>query len=346
MKNPQITQIAQIKKIHRLRGLHRFFVFNKFNPRNLCNLWIILICVIHVICGCKKQDPSPQSADVLATVNGRAITQADFDYESALRPGMSPDEILHELIKRQALILRAEESGIAETPALKRDLENRLISEWLAGSYRAPREGLSVTEDELRAAYEDRREKIYTTPSQARFAILYQKGRNTDELTDALNDAIALFEADRDAATNNSRLPGFGKIAADYSEDTISRFKGGDIGWLGEGTSVSRVPAEVLAEGWKLGAGEVAGPMVAGDGVYAILKISERDAAHMSYNDAAPTLRARVMAEKQAAFDIQFNNALTNSLSIVRKAAPVATPRAQKSDAPPFGGFGAPVPPQ
>ena len=137
------------------------------------NLPVLFALSLLLLAGCRDNQTPPSTipdSAILATVNGRAITQADFDYESALRPGMTPDEILHELIKRQALILRAEESGIAETPALKRDLENRLISEWLAGSYRAPREGLSVTEDELRAAYEDRREKIYTTPSQVRFA--------------------------------------------------------------------------------------------------------------------------------------------------------------------------------
>ena len=304
-----------------------------------------IIAALLLLAGCREQTSAPPQ-DALATVNGRAITQADFDYEAALRPNMSAEEVLDELIKRKALLLRAEASGIAESPALKRDLENRLIGEWLAGAYRAPRENLAVTEDELRAAYEERREKLYSFPSQARFAILYQKGRNTEELLGALNEAVALFEADRETATNNGRLPGFGKIAADTSEDTISRFKGGDIGWLGEGSTVSRVPAEVLAAGWALDAGEVAPPMAAGDGVYAIMKISGRDAAQMSYNDAAPTLRARVMAEKQAAFDTRFNGDLTNTLSIVRKAAPVATPRPQKTDAPPFGGFGEPVQPK
>ena len=289
------------------------------------------VCVI--ICGllggCREQQ-----ADALVTVNGRAITQADFDDEASRRPGMSAEAVLTNLIERQAMLIRAEASGVADTPVFKRDMENKLISEWLANTYRKDRDAVTITEEELQAAYEARREQLFSRPPLTRYAILYRKGSNTDELVKALSDALARFESDRDGLTNNGRIPGFGKISSDSSEDTVSRYRGGDIGWVGDET-VSRIPAEVLVAGKALDVGAVAGPMPAGDGVYAIMKTAERDTTQIGFKEAAPALRGRLVSEKQAAVEARFKESLMGGVSVVHKAKPVAQPARKREDVPP-----------
>ena len=277
------------------------------------------LLLLLLLAGCRENTTPTTATDssILATVNGHAITQSDFDFESALRPTMSSDEILNELITRKAMRIRAEASGIADTPALRRELEDRVIAEWLETTYKKELAAITITEDELRAAYENRRDKLVTNPAQTRFAILHRKGRNTAELTDALNDAVALFEADRDAATNNGRLPGFGKIASEHSEDTISRFRGGDIGWVGEGT-LSRVPEEILAAGRALETGKISEPPVAGDGVYVVMKTEEREPSHLGYNESVTYLRSRLLSEKRAAIEARFKENLLDGLKVER----------------------------
>jgi hypothetical protein len=271
---------------------------------------------------------------VLVTVGGRAVTQADFDDEAARRPGMAAEAVLSNLVERQAMLIRAEASEVARSPEFRRNTEDRLIGEWLATTLRKDRDAVTVTEEELQAAYNARREQLFTRPPLARYAILYRKGRNTDELSAVLAEGLARFEADRNGATNNDRLQGFGKIAADYSEDTLTRYRGGDIGWVGEEAS-SRVPAAMLAMGKLLDVGAVAGPVAAGDGVYVILKTAERDATQIDFKEAAPALRRRLVSEKQAALETRFKEGLMGGVAVVRKADPVAPPPVKRTDAPP-----------
>ena len=327
----------------RLRRLRRLGLL-KFQNDNLCNLrnlrlFILCLCLT----GCRDEAP-PVSSHILATVGGRAITQADFDREAAMRPGKTGEEVLNELIKHHALYLAATAAGVLDNPALKRELENRVITEWLETAFKRERDALTVTAAEILAAYEDTSNSLVKRPAQARFAILYQKGRNTAELLDALNDAIALFEADRAGATNNQRLPGFGKIAQDFSEDVNSRFKGGDMGWIGEGTG-SRLPDEVLAAGWQLAVDEIAPPFAAGDGVYAIMKMDERALARVSLEEATPGLRRRLLLAKQTEFDARFMAGVTNGVSVKRfaTAAGDSRPAARGDARPPTTDFGLPT---
>jgi len=286
--------------------------------------------------GCRPASSSEPTSPVLATVNGRAITQADFDEESSRRPSLSAEATLSNLVERQAMLIRAEASGAADTPAFRRDTENRLISQWLVDAYQKEREAITVTEEELGAAYETRREQLFIRPPLTRYAILYRKGRDLAELTGALEEAVARFEADRAAATNNGRLQGFGKIAADHSEDTISRYRGGDLSWVGDDTA-SRIPAEVLTAGKAQALHAVSKPMAAGDGVYVIMKTDERDATQLDFKEAAPALRKRLLAEKQTALESRFKKDLMGSVTVVHKASPVAAPQARKDgrDTPP-----------
>ena len=290
---------------------------------NPCFIRVSSVALLFLLCGCREREAEVSSV-VLATVGGKAITQGDFDREAAMRPGKSAEEVMGELIKHRALYSAAEASGVMESPVLKRDLENRVISEWLETAFRRERDAMTVTEAEIRAAYEEKTESLVKHPAQARFAILYQKGRNVAELTETLSEAVAAFKDDTATATNNQRLPGFGKVAAEYSEDTVSRYKGGDIGWVGEGNA-SRIPDEVLAAGNALGVGDLSEPMAAGDGVYVIMKTDDRPLARVSFNEAAPGLRRRLLLAKQSEFEAQFMATVTGGVAIVRKAAPKET---------------------
>ncbi|MCL1919544.1 MAG: peptidyl-prolyl cis-trans isomerase [Kiritimatiellaeota bacterium] len=303
-----------------------------------CPLVLLSLALSLLICGCREEtSSSAPSSPVLVTVNGRAITQSDFDSEAERRPNLSAEAVLSNLVERQVMLIRAEASGVADRPAFKRDMENKLISEWLATA-RDGDAAADITEDELKAAYEARQGQMFTRPPLTRYAILYRKGRDIEELKGALAEAVARFRADRDAATNNGRLQGFGKIAADHSEDTVSRYKGGDIGWVGDDTA-SRVPAEVLAAGKALEVGAAAGPVVADGGVYVIMKTDERAVTQIDFKEAAPALRRRLIAEKKAEADARFRAGLMEGVAVVRKASPAAPgkppDRNPSEDAPP-----------
>ena len=278
-------------------------------------------CIVGVwVAGCK---PAAGQRDgigspVLAEVGGRGITRADFEREAARRrasrdPVGSVKELLDQMIEREAMLVKAEASGIAQSDAFRRETEGRLLSQWVASTLAKERDGVTVTEDELQRAYEARRESAFTSAALTRLAILYRKvsGGNRDQAVEAveknLREGVAMFEKDRQAATNQGRLPGFGKMAADYSEDTVTRYRGGDLGWLNlDHGEHPRVPGAVLAVGAKLEQGAVSQPIRAGDGVYVVMKDGERAAKQMPFREAVPLLRRRLLREKQRAAEERF----------------------------------------
>ena len=288
----------------------------------VCSVWLISV-------GCKpKVKPPAGSSPVVAEVGGRTITQADFEAEAARRrasgnPVASAKALLGEMIEREAMLVKAEASGIARSEAFRRDSESRLLSQWVASTLAKARDGVEVTDEELKKAYEQRKDSVLTSAALTRLAILYRKvsSRAGNDVALALEkslaEGVAAFEKDRAASTNNGRLPGFGKIAADYSEDTVTRYRGGDLGWLNPGQGEHpRVPKEVLAAGAALSQGQVSAPIRAGDGVYVVMKDGERAAKQMTFQEAVPMLRRRLLHEKQRDVEARFKAEVLGSVPV------------------------------
>lgn len=296
---------------------------------------LFTIVLLSVLCGCSRSStPSakPARSPVLATVEGRDITQADFDAEVARRradpSGLDAAAVLRQLVEREAMLIKAEKAGIAESAAFRHETENRLISQWLSGTLQKEREAVSVSDDELKAAFESRKDGVFRQGAQHRFAILFRKGKDTDELKAALARAVAAFANDRDGATQKGRLTGFGTIAADHSEDTVSRYRGGDLGWFNaEAPESSWVPQEVLTAGAALAAGQISAPLVAGGGVYVIMKSGVRDAKQITFKEAAPTLRRKLTGEKRSAVEAAFKTGLLADVTVEMKAKPSLKPQ-------------------
>lgn len=309
---------------------------------------LLTLFSLALLVGCPRPttpDREGSASPVLATVEGRAITQADFD-EAVTRHRSDPatldaDAILRQLIEREAMLIKAEKAGIGESPAFRHETENRLISQWLSGTLQKERDAVRVTEDELKAAYEARKDGVFRQNAQYRLAMLYRKGKNVEELKKALAKAVAAFTNDLDEATQKGRLPGFGKIASEHSEDTISRYRGGDLGWFdADVPESSRVPKKVLEVGTALEAGRISDPIVAGEGVYVIMKASAREARQMTFGEAAPALRRKLMSEKNSAVETSFKTRLLADLKVEAKAKPSFTPPspANKRQPPPLAG--------
>ncbi len=304
---------------------------------------LFTLTLLAVLVGCSRSSPpsvKAPSSPVLATVGGRAITQADFDDEVARRRDgpSAPDAgaVLRQLIEREAMLAKAEKAGLADSAAFRHETETRLISQWLSGTLQKEREAVRVTDEELKAAYEARKDGVLHQGAQHRFAILYRRGRNVEELKAALAEAVAAFVKDSDAATHKGRLTGFGTIAADHSEDAVSRYRGGDLGWFdADLPESSRVPQEVLLAGAALEAGKFSDPVIAGDGIYVVMKSGVRDAKQIAFKEAAPALRRKLMSEKQSAIEASFKTGLLADVKVEMKAKPSFTPSPAKPLQPP-----------
>jgi len=295
-------------------------------------------------CGSRDAESGRSREAPLAQVNGTAITEADFEFEvrrrlESGRPLGEPQVILKEIIERQVMLQEAERSDIMQDPAVRRELENKQLGQWLDRSLQVLRDEVRVSDDEMRAYY-DARQDEFTRPEMARLAMLYRRvnprdpQESVESLRVELEKGASEFLADRGGVTQNGRLPGFGTVAARYSEDTVSRYRGGDLGWLGTSGADSRIPLPVIEAGLSLAVGSVSAIISAGDGLYMVMKTDVRPARVDAFEDVAPALRRRLIRLKQDDVERSFRSNLLTGAKIeinqdkaqLLKLPPVTTP--------------------
>src|SRR5262245_12148933 len=105
-----------LKSIWRLKGL----------ATQRC---IVLLCVLAPLVSCSRAS----KAHVLATVGDRIITVEDLAKEVERRgknhrPIPDKETLLQEMVNYEAMLQRAQKSGVADDPQVRRELNNLLIA--------------------------------------------------------------------------------------------------------------------------------------------------------------------------------------------------------------------------
>jgi hypothetical protein len=282
-----------------------------------------------VIAGCGRRaavKSTPPEPDPLARVGGVAITLGDYDFEvqrriTSGRPVGEPRAVVQELVERQAMLQEAARAPWMNEPEARRERENQMLAQWLERTLLAEKKRVSVSDEELRARFRERTAD-FTRPAMVRLAILYrrvsprdQRDKN-DDTASALKQAREEFLRDRSAATQSGRIPGFGTVAAKASEDTVSRYRGGDLGWMEAGSKEFRQPAAVVEAGCVLPAGGVSDVLRTEQGLYVVMKQDERGSKTMSFEEAAPALRRQLLRQKEDAVERDFRGNLLARIAV------------------------------
>jgi peptidyl-prolyl cis-trans isomerase C len=164
---------------------------------------------------------APSNSEPLATVNGRVITQEQFDFHlerrTQGRPQLASQEdrkaLLDELVDLTLLASEADRQGLANDPVVAGRVEN-LRSAILAQALVEQLEREDVSEEELKAEYEKR----FAQDGQLEY-----------------NASHILVEDEETARALIEQLQGeadFAELAQEHSKDPGSGAKGGDLGWF------------------------------------------------------------------------------------------------------------------
>jgi len=262
-----------------------------------------------VIAGCGKPEAPEASAVVLARVGNREIVAEDLQAEARRRidarlPVPEKEALLREMARFAALVERAHDAGVADTAQTQREIGNMLIGK-LKEKKLAPRlSAIEIGDDEVRAEYEKRIDQ-YTRPAQIRLAALFLNAgkvvsaEKRQELIDRLSEARRKAIDNPAPGGRGPAAGGFAALAIEYSDDQASRYRGGDIGWLEEGTTSSRWPSEVLEAGYALKKGEISEIIETEDGFCLVMKSDERKAFTTPFDQVAPTLRQSLLVQKR-----------------------------------------------
>ncbi len=303
-------------------------------------LVVSLACAGALLIGCSRRSETQGDVDLpLATVGGKAITEADFQFEvqrrlQSGRPVEDAGSMLQSLIEREVMLQRAQASEHLADPDVQREIENQVLVKWLDQVLHSEKDRVTVSDDELRDGYEAHRDE-FTRPALVRLAILYRKpmAGDTEEtpvaLRRELDTARALFLQSPEVATQGGRLSGFGTLAADHSEHTVSRYRGGDLGWLDPARQDHRLPAVVLDTGLSLPVGAVSDVLATDGGLYVVMKTGQREPQVTPFEEAAASLRRRIIREKQQVVEQHFRQTLLQGADIVinaDKAAALVVP--------------------
>ncbi|MCW1922134.1 peptidyl-prolyl cis-trans isomerase [Luteolibacter arcticus] len=258
--------------------------------------------------------PAPNA---LATVSGQAITEKDLVEEAEWRRSNNQavppaPELLKEMANRLALVEKAKQSGIADDPETRRRVQSVIIARLREKQLDVELAKVAVTDEELKATFDSRSAEFARKPLD-RFAILFQAAdaKASDarkaEAKKRLEDALALADANPGGGEGRGATTGgFGPVSVQHSEDQVTRYRGGDVGWIESDAKETRLPANVIDAGRALEKGKRSGVLEATDGFYVIMKTDARDGSARPMEEVADNLRQQLLREKRRALEEQF----------------------------------------
>ncbi len=198
--------------------------------RYLVTVLLVSILFVFVLFSCFDGDKTPN----LATINGKSITRAQFDAYLKFKRLPTKDKkyrqrLLEQYIEREALASVVENEDLLDKKLIHAEL-NEFRKEMLISRYFEKYLKDKVTDQAVRNYY-----NTHASDYEERKAhvahILIRTNKKMSE-----PERMAKLTTAQDAYSKVRSGKDFGEIAKDYSEDTVSAKKGGDLGWMKEGS--------------------------------------------------------------------------------------------------------------
>lgn len=210
-----------------------------------------------LLTSCTQQTPEER---VVAFVNGRPITQTEFENEWTDLPDATraryekeggKSALLKDLIDHEMLMQEARKQGLDQNDQIRdrarRYKEKLMLEELLKDRFKTK---IELTKEELDAYYEKHAGELLTS----------QKIRVAQML-------LANYPAAKDLETQINRGADFGRFAQRYSLDTKTKSKGGDLGPYRKGLVVPEVDEAIRT----LKPGMVSAPIKTEAGYYLVM---------------------------------------------------------------------------
>jgi len=243
----------------------------------------LLACLMLAFAGCA---PASQDSPVLVIVNGKPITQREFDFRWSELPESTKAryqkeggkrKFLDDLIGRELLMQQARKLGLDQSQAIRERLqrfkEQAILDELLQ---QVLKNHIEIPKDELEAYYVAQGAVL---PAPERIELAQILTRNES----AAKDIKRMLDEGMD----------FAKLAQRYSTDKETRSKGGDLGLYRKGSADPQVEAVLL----KMRPGHISAPIKTDAGVYYIIKMISREPGDTK---AVLALRERLRQELYA----------------------------------------------
>ncbi len=307
----------------------------------------VLLVVDHV----RRAETLELGAGVVATVDGEPITARSFVDEMIRRarraPGLFSDPrdkraLLEERIRFEVLVARARAADYEQDPEIVRRWKQLLVRKYESDHLDARVAELTVSDQEIERHYRTHLAD-YTVPERRRIALIFIEvpSRASEEriakLTRRAEEALAAARAEQGARSH------FGVLAKKYSDDRVSKYLGGDVGWISRGQNSYRWEPAVVETMLALSEPRDISPILrTGKGFYLLKLIAAEKARPQPLERIRPTIRHTLLnakrkrlaedfhAELEAQTHIEIDHEMLESLqlpqSIARKQGAVGPP--------------------
>ena len=228
-----------------------------------------------------------QKGQVLAEVNGTAITTEDYKKEvELLPPYLKPmtetaegrKEMIDSMVVRELVMQEAKKAGIDKSPEVMgrlEDLKKRVVIE--AYWKQKVEEQAKITDADLQKFYDQNKEKFKTG--------------------DQIKASHILLKTEKEAQDVLAQLKAGGKfedLARKYSVDPAGA-KGGDLGWFGKGSMIPEFEKVAFA----LKEGETSGIVKTKFGYHIIKLTGKRAAGVLPLAEVKDQIKAALLPERQ-----------------------------------------------
>ena len=289
--------------------------------KNSCNRCLLpgvtcLMLSLGMLVSCDQKTAPAAGPSVIARVGAQVITAEDVKNEAARRaagnqtvPGKA--DLLQQMIDRLLLVERAKAAKLDAEFETRRALESVLITKLREKELEDKLAAVDVSDDELKKEFESEPAR-FAQPAKARLSLLFQEMNKTmsetkrSEIRQRMEEALQKARTQPVIGGRGPAAGGFGSLSVDYSEDQVSRYRGGDVGWIEVGKESSRLPKEVIEIGCSLDKGKISGIIEADNGLYVVMKTDIRAAGATTFEEARPGLRQSSMARKRRQIEEDF----------------------------------------
>jgi peptidyl-prolyl cis-trans isomerase C len=247
--------------------------------------------------------------ETIATVGSHRVSKQEFEAYLKLKnldkaDPQRRDAVLGQYLEREALAQAIEKSGKLDEALIDAELRE-YEKEMLISRYFEKHLKEAISDDAIKSHYAANAQQF----EEKRAHVAHILVRANPGMTETERQA-RLTKA-REAHAKVTAGTDFAKVAADYSEDTISSKKGGDLGWLKEGSIDPEFSKRML----EMKEGEISEPFMTPFGFHVMKLLEGPSVVKRPLEEVEGDLRYRLRTESK---DLEVKR-LMSTVSIQRK---------------------------
>ena len=283
------------------------------------------------------RDKPEQPVEALAEINGSIITEHAFREKMKHRMGdystvKKRTELLDEMVQFEVRYAAAAQKGIDKDPKVIEAFRRMVVSRYLQQHLEPRFKESSVTEADISAYYANHLDQ-FASPEMVRVAVIKISvpPNASDERKEQLMRKAQ--EARDEAAELSADVTAFGAVAVKYSDDQVSRYRGGDSGWMNTQAAKQKWEKAVINTIPALGSPGEISPVVQGEeGLYLVKLMEIKKSEPLPFKQVKGKIGYHLVQEqKQQIADAFFEEAKKNiNVSIDYEAMGDIAPPARK----------------